>query len=459
MKQTKGKTISSRTKLWVALSCVALALVLCCIMTQGFVEWNPYCWAGHDYNENNVCIRCGKDKPIENGDETNAAVSELYTLYAEPPASSNAEQILADLHKAGLSRYCNRSLKVGDNWDDIGDTDVFIYTGPLSGDSYTELLFNANLDVFLHIEKSGGVYKASVQAEGNEEYLNDEFASVYDDELQGFFFDMAEQDAIRVFADDNAVESVENTFFVFVKDRNLEQPLPANPSKTGYSFTGWYTDAACTNKYTASTVTGNITLYAGFRAHTYNVKFNANSGSGNMANEAMTYDQAKNLTANAFTKEHYIFKGWATSANGDVVYSNSQSVKNLTAADGGVIELFAVWELNEISVTFNADGKTSTVWITKGTSVTLPDNPVKDGHTFEAWYMADGTKYNNQTLSENVTLTAKFNIIRCTVTFMVDGEVYSVYTCDWGTNLSELLNANGVNPALLTTEDEYSSNF
>ncbi|MCI5568767.1 MAG: InlB B-repeat-containing protein [Lachnospiraceae bacterium] len=38
---------------------------------------------------------------------------------------------------------------------------------------------------------------------------------------------------------------------------------PANPTASGWTFKGWYTEAACTNAYDFSTaVTGNITLYA-----------------------------------------------------------------------------------------------------------------------------------------------------------------------------------------------------
>ncbi|MCM1195150.1 MAG: InlB B-repeat-containing protein, partial [Firmicutes bacterium] len=239
----------------------------------------------------------------------------------------------------------------------------------------------------------------------------------------------------------------------------VSKALPTAPTKTGYTFTGWYTDEACTNKYTASTVTSDIVLYAGFKANTYSIKFNANSGSGTMDNLSMTYDQAKNLTKNTFTKEHYAFKGWATSANGAVEYGDGASVKNLASANGATVELFAVWERSEVKVDFVSESKTTTTWVTIGSNATLPLRPVKEGYTFVGWYFADGTKYTNQNLSADTTLTARFEIIKCTVTFIVDGEVYCVYVCDWGTSLAEALNANDVNLALMSVEDEYRQNF
>ena len=39
------------------------------------------------------------------------------------------------------------------------------------------------------------------------------------------------------------------------------------PKRQGYTFTGWYRDAACTDKWQANldTVTGSMTLYAGWK--------------------------------------------------------------------------------------------------------------------------------------------------------------------------------------------------
>ena len=55
---------------------------------------------------------------------------------------------------------------------------------------------------------------------------------------------------------------------------------PTAPTKTGYTFAGWYTDAGCTNSYDFLTaVTESITLYAKWTVNTYTVTFETNSGS------------------------------------------------------------------------------------------------------------------------------------------------------------------------------------
>jgi uncharacterized repeat protein (TIGR02543 family) len=73
------------------------------------------------------------------------------------------------------------------------------------------------------------------------------------------------------------------------------------------------------------------------------VVYNANGGSGTMANTTFTYGVAQNLQTNTFTRTCYDFAGWATSATGLVAYTNGQSVNNLTA--GATVTLYAKWKL------------------------------------------------------------------------------------------------------------------
>ena len=52
-----------------------------------------------------------------------------------------------------------------------------------------------------------------------------------------------------------------------------------------------------------------VTGAADISAFPYTVKFNANGGTGSMANQSFTYGTAKALTANAFTRAGYVFQG------------------------------------------------------------------------------------------------------------------------------------------------------
>ncbi|MBR4842439.1 MAG: InlB B-repeat-containing protein, partial [Bacteroidaceae bacterium] len=83
----------------------------------------------------------------------------------------------------------------------------------------------------------------------------------------------------------------------------------------------------------------------------YTVSFNANGGSGDaMAMQTFNFGVAQDLTANTYTRTGYIFAGWATSAGGEVVYTDGQSVQDLTTVIGANIELFAKWTENVLTL-------------------------------------------------------------------------------------------------------------
>ena len=93
-----------------------------------------------------------------------------------------------------------------------------------------------------------------------------------------------------------------------------------NPTRTGYTFAGW-TGSNGTTASTTVTIaqhsTGNKTYTANWKANSYTIAFNGNgSTGGSTANESMTFDTAKALTANGFTRTGYTFKNWNTKADG-----------------------------------------------------------------------------------------------------------------------------------------------
>lgn len=92
--------------------------------------------------------------------------------------------------------------------------------------------------------------------------------------------------------------------------------IPTPTAVTGYTFNGWYKESALTNSAgTSYTPTSSTTLYGKWTAHTYTVKYNGNGNTGgSTANSSHTYDVAKNLTANGFTRTGHTFAGWSTSS-------------------------------------------------------------------------------------------------------------------------------------------------
>lgn len=76
----------------------------------------------------------------------------------------------------------------------------------------------------------------------------------------------------------------------------------------------------------------------------YTIEYNANGGSGTTTASNHTYNQAAPLTANGFTNGTKQFLGWAKASGATTAqYTNKQSVTNLSATDGDVVKLYAVW--------------------------------------------------------------------------------------------------------------------
>lgn len=122
----------------------------------------------------------------------------------------------------------------------------------------------------------------------------------------------------------------------------IEGTIP-DPDKPGYIFEGW-TDENGEEIDPTKPVHEDIMIVPIYTAINYKVRFNANGGTGEMADQSFTYDLAQNLADNIFAYVDYSFTGWDTQANGTGVhYDDKESVSNLTAEHNAVIDLYAQW--------------------------------------------------------------------------------------------------------------------
>ncbi|MCR5564630.1 MAG: InlB B-repeat-containing protein, partial [Gammaproteobacteria bacterium] len=83
-----------------------------------------------------------------------------------------------------------------------------------------------------------------------------------------------------------------------------------------------------------------LTLYAVWEAATYVVTFNPNGATGEATTQTFTYNVAQALTANSFSRDGYKFKGWSLTADGAVLYQNSEEVYIEETTS-----LYAIWEM------------------------------------------------------------------------------------------------------------------
>lgn len=139
------------------------------------------------------------------------------------------------------------------------------------------------------------------------------------------------------------IDSTDNEGYgeLLTKHMQLTQVDPTTHNgvaRDGYVFTGW-------DKDPSKPVEGDTVYTARYRPAVYKIRFDANGGTGTMADQSHTYDRKQALTANTFAREGYRFTGWNTRGDGKgKAFTDKQTVTNLLAHDGATGVLYAQWE-------------------------------------------------------------------------------------------------------------------
>ena len=184
----------------------------------------------------------------------------------------------------------------------------------------------------------------------------------------------------------------------------IETPL-VNPSRTGYTFDGWFGNSECKGvaitAIAGDAYTASFNIYAKWTAKNYEVTFNKNSeeAGGSMDPQPFAFDEQKALTENEFTAPaHKHFAGWAKTFDGTVAYADGANYK-LTSENA---ELFAVWAYNQTTITLDKQGGTggnTSVTATYGSAMPSAGTvPNKTGYDFNGYYTGQngqGKKYYN----------------------------------------------------------------
>lgn len=146
--------------------------------------------------------------------------------------------------------------------------------------------------------------------------------------------------------------------------------LSANTFKrTGYSYIRWntkydnsgtpYEDKVAVKNLVAEN-NGSITLYAIWRMHKYNIRFDANGGTGTTPEmKDISYEASVQLNKNEFSKIGYSFSHWSTSPNNSNRFEDQQWIDHLTSVDNETITLYAIWTQNTYTIKWentNGDG-------------------------------------------------------------------------------------------------------
>ncbi len=210
-------------------------------------------------------------------------------------------------------------------------------------------------------------------------------------------------------------------------------PAATVPSRTGYTFGGYYSGIGgtgtpyYTNTMASATnwnVPANTTLYAKWIANTYAVTLDLQGGTGGSTGVTATFESAM-PAATPPTRIGYTFGGYFTAANGggSQYYSDTMaSTRNWDILDTAT--LYAKWTLSTYNVTLDKQGGTGgTASVITTYSLPMPaaTAPSRSGYIFggyftspngagSPYYTAAMTSVANWTLTADTTLYAKWTM-------------------------------------------------
>ena len=150
---------------------------------------------------------------------------------------------------------------------------------------------------------------------------------------------------------------------------NTPAARPADPTKEGYTFIGWYNGESEWD-FEAPVTTGLI-LTAKWQVNQYTITFKPENGGQDIVIK-QDYGTAITAPANP-TKTGYTFAGW----NREIP----------TAMPAGDMTITARWQVNQYTITFKPENGGQDIVIKQdyGTAITAPANPTKTGYTFAGW--------------------------------------------------------------------------
>lgn len=202
----------------------------------------------------------------------------------------------------------------------------------------------------------------------------------------------------------------------------IASPLtkPEDPKKDGYKFAGWYQDKNLTKLYTFEKFPEkDITLYAKWTLEDYTINYNLNGGQNN-ENNPTTYNKEEIKTLYSPTKKGYKFLGWYTEENfiNEIKDTSNQNTN---------LNLYAKWEIKDITITLEKENETSIDKITGKYLEKIPKlpSPEKEGYKFLGWY--DKTLENEFTKEEfpedDITIYAKWQPINYTIICQIEDNI------------------------------------
>ena len=191
-----------------------------------------------------------------------------------------------------------------------------------------------------------------------------------------------------------------------------------------YIFNGWMLDGQIVDSISKEQ-RGDVLLKASWTPVVYEISYDLDGGKFS-ASEKVEYTIEDEFNLVDATKVGYTFLGW---------YLGNELVESVKVGTTGELNFKAKWQINKYTISFDSNGGSKVDALTQdyNSSVVEPTAPTREGYTFAGW---DQDVPANMP-AENITLNAKWNINKYTVTFKLgNGEKDVVLTQDYQTAIT-----------------------
>jgi len=268
-------------------------------------------------------------------------------------------------------------------------------TKPGTGFDYT----NSNLGI-LHVDENEPVNtKITVTAK-------------YKDITDSIVFNVAAKSTIETHSATFYIPNTDGDYTYYdskaVEHGSKIDVMPDTPTKSGYTFNGWFLDQDCTVIFDKDTnIYNSIKVYGSFEKLPEYVDLSFATSGGTIV-PALHIPKGYTASAPVTTKDNSNFDGWYTDTNYDTKYDFSRPITTTA-------QLYAKWSniTRYNTVSFNTFGGTncpSQNVITDGKAI-RPADPKRDGYVFYNWYSDKSALNTNGVVINELVTPYNFNTL------------------------------------------------
>jgi uncharacterized repeat protein (TIGR02543 family) len=183
-------------------------------------------------------------------------------------------------------------------------------------------------------------------------------------------------------------------------------------SRSRYTFAGWGTTPETTTvAYSGGasfTFNSNTTLYAIWTFNGYIVSFNANGGTGSLADQMRTTSGSLTSISTSITYTNFTFGGWSRTPGGSLAFADGATYD--FAAD---MQLYAIWTSTGHIIRFISNGGSGTMSpqsISGSGALKANSFVAAPGYTFSGWSETSTSTTVEYTDSATITASRDFTL-------------------------------------------------